>query len=184
MSKRQGLASKLLAVLGGVGLVIGICATRASAQALRPPPWSNANFANRYIRNEGSDADHFTGVIRYNPNGNGRYTAGSLSASGSPFFPFQPNSTAPTNFCNYSLSTTSSGYAVTSGGSGTEVLTWIASASNNANCPPSFTENDTFVIRNNVTANNTVPRIDFSSNNFLGQHSATFKDPGYGYVLK
>jgi hypothetical protein len=185
MSKRQGLASKLLAVLGGAGLAISICAARASAQdAPKPPPWSDANFANRYICNATSDADHFTGIIKFNPSGTGVYTAGTLNASGSPFYAFSTTSVGPSNFCSYSLNTAGSGYTVSSQGIGTDVLLWEASSGNNALCPPSFVEYDRFVIRNNVTANNTVPRTDFTSDNFLGLHSTTFQDPGHGYCLK
>jgi hypothetical protein len=188
MSKRQGLASKLLAVLGGAGLAIGICAARASAQdASKPPPWSNANYANRYICNVSSDGDlgqHLTGVMKINPNGAGKYTAGTLNASSSPFVPFLPNATPSSNFCSYSLNTASSTYAVASNGIGTESLVWTRSTSNSLLCPLGFTMTDKFVIRNNVTGNNVVPRTDFTSNNFLGQHSTNFRDPGHGYCLK
>jgi hypothetical protein len=196
MSKRQGLASKLLAVLGGAGLAIGICAARASAQASKPPPWSNANFDNRYICNADSHtfnpitnvSKYYTGVMKINPNGTGGYTAGTLNASLSPFFLFQPSSTPPTNFCSYSLNTAASGYAVAQNGQGLDMLTWTASTANNALCPASFVENDRFVLRNNVTGNNVVPRTDFTSNNFLGLHSAVaaliVEDPGSGYCLK
>ncbi|MBV8357410.1 MAG: hypothetical protein JO189_05670 [Deltaproteobacteria bacterium] len=195
MSKRQGLASKLLAVLGGAGLAIGICAARASAQATLPPlppPWSNANFANRYVCNATSGSGDatvggniFTGVMKINPNGAGKYTAGTLNASGSPFFPFSPNSVPTANFCSYSLNTAGSGYAVSPQGIGTDVLLWTLTSTNTA-CPPTFVEHDIFVIRNNVTANNTVPRTDFTSDNFLGLHGSVIapRDPGHGYCLK
>jgi len=185
MSKRQGLASKLFAVLGGAGLAIGICATRASAQAKIPPPWTNANFDNRYICSVSSDANQFTGVMKINPSGTGVYTAGTLNASLSPFATFNNAATPPANFCSYALNTRASGYAVGSKGIGTDVLSWTFTAGNAA-CPPSFVMSDTFVIRNNITANKTVPRTDFTSNNFLGQHASTVapQDPGYGQCLK
>lgn len=176
MLKRQGLASKLFAVLGGAGLAIGICATRASAQATVPPPWTNANFDNRYICNVSSNGGEFTGVMKINPSGTGVYTAGTLYASASPFAAFNPNATPAANFCTYALNTHASTYGISSKGIGSDVLSW-ALTGGPAGCPSSFVMTDTFVIRNNVTANNTSPRTDFTSNNFLG-------DPGAGYCIK
>ncbi|MBV8055727.1 MAG: hypothetical protein JO071_10855 [Deltaproteobacteria bacterium] len=191
MLKLQGRASKLLAVLGGAGLAFSICATRASA-ASKPPPWANANYANRYICNLTSttfntatkQTNFYTGVSKINPNGSGRYTAGSLFAAISPFGGFNPNSTAPFNFCSYTLGTANSGYTVTSEGIGTEIQSWFADSTNNKLCPGNFIMTTTIVLRNNTTGNNVVPRTDFTADNFLGQHTATIHDPGSGYCLK
>jgi hypothetical protein len=208
MSKRQGLASKLFAVLGGAGLAISVCAPRANAGAPVPPPWTNANYANRYVCNETSDENFVTGVAKINPNGAGGYSAGTLFAAGDPFFTISTSGTPPSNFCSYSLNTSSSGYAINSHGIGTEVQSWTAASTNNADCQPSFVMTTTIVIRNNLTANNTVPRTDFTSDNFMGvtnpgvtiaggafkaanAASATssgdptaVEDPGKGYCLK
>jgi hypothetical protein len=181
MSKRQGLASKLCAVLGGAGLAIGICAPMAMAQASVPPPFANANYANRYVCNVTSDDNFFTAIMKINPNGKGQYTAGTLTGSGSEFFAFDPGAVPPTNFCSYSLATGTSGYAIDSHGLGTEVLGWIPASGQNAACPPGFTMNTRIVLRNSVNANNIVARTLITSGNLLGQSPF---DPGYGYCFK
>jgi len=196
MLKRQGLASKLLAVLGGAGLAIGICAARASAQATIPPPWKVANYANRYICNvesttsvpmtppaPGVGQNYFTGVMLINPNGRGGYQGGTLLASLTPFTGVAPTGNASVNFCAYSLSPSLSRYTVNANGIGLEILTWVLNGAQNPLCAPGFTMTDSIVIRNNVTANNTVPRTDFTTDNFLGLHSIG-EDPGHGYCLK
>jgi len=192
MSKRQGLASKLLAVLGGAGLAIGICAARASAQATIPPPWTVANYANRYICNVESTTsaptvggqNYFTGVMLINPNGRGGYQGGSLLASLTPFTGVAPTGNALVNFCAYSLSPTLSHYSVNTNGIAAEILTWGLNAGQNASCAPSFSMTNSTMLRNNSTANNVVPRTDFTTDNFLGLHSVTVNDPGHGYCLK
>ncbi len=193
-SKRQGLASKLLTVLGGAGLAISICAPRASAQATIPPPWTVANYANRYVCNVASTTSavppsakqhFFTGVMLLNPTGNGTYQGGSLLASLTPFTGVAPTGAAPANFCSYSLNPNGSGYTVNQDGTGVEILTWLPSGTPIPGCPnASFIMVDSIVLRNNTTANNTVPRTDFTTDNFLGLHSATVEDPGHGYCLK
>jgi hypothetical protein len=192
-SKRQGLASKLLTVLGGAGLAISICASRASAQATVPPPWTIANYANRYICNVESTTSvvptiakqtYFTGVMLINPNGKGGYQGGSLLAALNPFTGIAPSGNATVNFCAYSLDPTSSKYTVNTNGIGLEILAWIITGGQNSLCAPSFTMTDSIMLRNNVTANNTVPRTEFSTDNFLGLHSTTVDDPGHGYCLK
>lgn len=197
MSKRQRLASKLFAVLGGAGLAISICAPRASAQATIPPPWTVANYANRYICNVASTTsvptsppapgvgqNYFSGVILINPNGRGGYQGGTLLASLTPFTGIAPTGLASANFCTYSLSPTLSRYTVQTNGLGTESLTWGLNAGQNVNCAPSFTMTNAIVLRNNATENNTVPRTDFTTDNFLGLHSSAVQDPGSGYCLK
>jgi len=198
MSKRQGLASKLLAVLGGAGLAIGICALRASAQedAPVPPPWTVANYANRYVCNvesttsvpttppvPGVGQNYFTGVMLINPNGRGGYQGGTLLASLTPFTGVAPTGNALVNFCAYSLSPTLSRYSINTNGIGAESQTWALNAGQNPSCAPSFTMTNSIVLRNNSTANGVVPRTDFTTDNFLGLHS-TGNDPGHGYCLK
>lgn len=182
MSKRRGLASKLFAVLGGAGLAIGICVPRANAQV---PPFSNANYANRYVCNVHADFDFVGAVMKINPNGSGGFTAGTMNAAISPFAAFNPAGTAPTNFCSYTLDAPASSYAVSQQGIGTEVLSWTANSTNNTSCPESspaggnFLMYNKFVLRNNVTANNTVPRSDITSGNLLDDG-----ETGRGYCLK
>jgi hypothetical protein len=185
MSKRHGLASKLSAVLGVAGLAITIGAPWAKAGAPVPPPWTNANYANRYVCNYASFANLVSGVAKINPNGTGGFSAGTLNAALSPFDGFSSTATPPANFCNYTLGA-GSGYAVNSHGYGVQVLSWTATATNNALCPASFTQSDSLVIRNNLTKNNTVPRADLTTDNFLGLSLAPFVvlDAGHGYCLK
>jgi hypothetical protein len=51
-------------------------------------------------------------------------------------------------------------------------------------CPPSFTTTASFVLRNNVTTNNTIPRVDMTLDNFLGLQAAGGTESGHGYCLK
>ena len=96
MSKRRWVASKLLAVLGGAGLAIGVCVPRASAQ----PPFSNASYANRYVCGVSSDDDFFTGTMILSPNGTGTYISGTLEAPVSALAAFNPALPPTGNFCS------------------------------------------------------------------------------------
>jgi hypothetical protein len=195
MSKRQGLASKLFTVLGGAGLAITIYAPRVNAAPI-PPPFTPANYANRYVCNlsayvDGFD-DHATGISKINPNGKGKYTAGTLTSPGTPFFDVDTTKTAPSNFCTYSLNTASSGYSVTSQGIGTDIQSWRLNPGQNALCQASFVMTSMFVLRNNVNANNIVPRLELTIDNFLGVSNpgviaaggAVSDVPGTGYCYK
>ena len=196
MSKRQGLASKLFTVLGGAGLAITVCAPRASSQATIPPPFTAANYANRYVCNLSAFvnvADQtVSGISKINPNGKGKYTAGTLTSPGTPFFFVDTTKTAPSNFCTYSLNTTASGYSVTSQGIGTDIQAWTLVAGQNTLCQPSFVMTSMFVLRNNVTDNNIVPRLELTIDNFLGVSNPGVKAnggmasdvPGTGYCYK
>jgi hypothetical protein len=191
--KRQGLASKLLTVLGGAGLAISICAPRAHAQAAAVPPWTNANYANRYICNVTSTTSaipatakesFYTGIMKLNPNGKGFFQGGTLDVALVPFTGVAPTGNASVNFCSYTLDTGSI-YTVNQDGTGGESLIWDAPTTPvNAACPGSFTMTASIVLRNNVTANNTVPRVDLTIDNFLGLQAAGGTESGHGYCLK
>jgi hypothetical protein len=81
MSTKQGVASKLCVVLGGIGLVVGVGLPRASA-APPIPPYTNANYNNRYECNVSTRNNTWTGTMRLLPNGSGGYSVGTLAASG------------------------------------------------------------------------------------------------------
>src|SRR5581483_1041360 len=111
-SNRQGLASKLLAALGGAWLVVGTCAPRASAQATVPPPWTNANYANRYICNVSfttsaipalAKRSYFTAIMTLAPNGKGSFQGGTFAVPLTPFTGTIPTGNPSANFCSYSL---------------------------------------------------------------------------------
>jgi hypothetical protein len=180
MSKRKWVASKLFAVLGGAGLAIGVCVPRASAQ----PPFSNANYANRYVCNVTSALNFFTGMMEINPNGAGTYTGGTLEAPLSAFTAFNPGVPPPGNFCMYTLDIAGSSYSVDVHGVGIEVLSWTGAATNSPICPDSpggtFQMSDAIVLREfDTRSSGAVVRTEITSNNLLDQDSA-----GYGYCLK
>jgi hypothetical protein len=197
---RQRLASKLLAVLGGAGLAISFCAPRAGAES-PVPPWTNANYANRYICNVTSSLEavppagtgipkqsFLTGIMKLSPNGSGFFQGGTLDV---PLVIYTgaaggiPTGNATQNFCTYTLDIGSI-YTVNQDGTGGETLTWDAPTTPvNAACPPSFTMTTSLVLRNNVTGNNTVPRVDMTIDNFLGVQTATLThESGHGYCVK
>jgi hypothetical protein len=208
-SKRQGLASKLLTVLGGAGLAISLCAAGVGAQndpaiAAPVPPWNNANFASRYICNVDSTTatipvavppaipvapaqSYYTGIMKLNPNGSGFFQGGTLDATVTSFTGTLPANPSPVaNFCSYTLDPGSI-YTVNQDGTGLLSLMWDApSTAVNPACPATFTMTASIVLRNNVTANNTVPRVDMTLNNFLNLKlsGATTGESGHGYCLK
>src|SRR5690349_4830669 len=108
MLKRKWVAAKLFAVVGGASLALGICVPKASAQVVNlgtlPPPFSNGNYLNRYICNETSDGNLFTGIIRIHTNGGGTFDGGTLEApisnDGGVFVVGNP---PPGNFCEFDL---------------------------------------------------------------------------------
>jgi hypothetical protein len=183
MSKRKWAAAKLFAVLGGAGLAIGICAPRVSIA--QPPPFTAANYANRYECNVTSDENFYTAVMLLYPNGAGTYTNGTLVAAGGRFFAFDPAMPPEANTCSYSLILPSSAYVVSANGFTTEVLSWMADAANNAACPVStpplgsFVMSNTTALRANVTAAGVVQNEQITSGNLLD-----FPFPGYGQCLK
>jgi len=179
MSKRRWVASKLFAVLGGAGLAIGVCVPRASAQ----PPFSNANYVNRYVCGVSADDDFFTGTIVINPNGFGTYTSGTLEAPVSAFTTFNPGAPPPGNFCLYNLDIAGSAYSVDVHGNGIEVLSW-SPPSPNTNppaCPSTtFEMSNAIVLRAfDTKASGAVVRTEITSSNLLDED-----DAGRGHCLK
>jgi hypothetical protein len=182
MSRKDKAVSKLIASLGVVGLVIGFCAPRASAQ-VPAGEFTAANYSGRYacvastgpaIANAaGNQGEFASAVIKYKPNGSGGYSGtGILSANDSAF------GGSGTAFCSYTLAT-GSFYTISGDGTGFEKLIWTASTSNEAVCPASFTDLRDIALRNVLNINNVVIDAEFSSVNLLGQTSA-----GHGYCLK
>jgi hypothetical protein len=169
MSKKQGVASRLCVVLGGMGLVVGVWLPRASA-APAIPPYTNANYDNRYECIM-TTADNFApAVVRLLPNGSGGYKTGTLSAPANIFgIPFDPTKGVGANFCSYTLSTGQSFYVVNSKGIvTTEILAWSASGTNPAGCAGDFTMNDVAVVQQgSLTADNVVTRVLSTSGNLL-----------------
>jgi len=177
MSKRKWVAAKLFAVLGGTGLAIGICVPRATAVV---PPFSAANYANRYVCNVSDDSNGTTGVARVNPNGAGAYHSGDLQvALDGAVFPFDPAVPPEDNFCEFTLNTAASSYTVSASGLGTEVQSWKAVPGNNVDCPPSFVMANAIALRTNINANGKVQNVQLSSGNL-----ADDDEPGYGSCLK
>ncbi len=78
MSKNENRRSKLITALGLVGLMLGLSAPMVSAQVVT---FSNANYVGRYACTDAGRSDSLTAVIKYNPNGAGAYSAGTLVAS-------------------------------------------------------------------------------------------------------
>jgi hypothetical protein len=176
MSTRKHRISKLVAALGGVGLLLGLSVPRAGAEL---STFSAANFSGRYVCTEASDDDFFTAVIKYGPNGGGAYAAGTLVAAENDFV--SPFVSSPSMaFCTYTLDTTGSSYNITSTGFGFEQLVWTLT-STNPNCtgPASFVDQHIIILRNTPNAANQVQRADFSSVNNLGE-----TDAGHGTCVK
>jgi len=163
--------AKLAILLGACGLLVAFGNTAANAQV---SSFSTANYDNRYVCTNAADADFFTAVIKYNPNGAGGYTAGTLVASSDAFL-----GGAPDTFCNYTLNTTTSAYTISGQGLGFEKLVWTAASSNAAVCPASFVDNTAIALRNLTNSNGIVVDAEFSSGNLLGQ-----LESGHGYCLK
>jgi hypothetical protein len=182
MSRKDKAVLKLIASLGVVGLVIGFCAPRASAQ-VPAGEFTAANYSGRYVcvastgpaiaDAAGLQGDFASAVIKYKPNGAGAFEGtGILSANDSAF------GGSGTAFCSYTLGVGSS-YAIAGDGTGFEKLIWSASSANEAICPASFTDLRFIALRNLLNINNVVVDSEFSSTNLLGQTSA-----GHGYCLK
>jgi hypothetical protein len=182
--KSRRLASKLCAVLGGAVLAISLCAPGIYAQV---PLFSNANYANRYICNVFfttsaipvlAKESYFTAIMKLAPNGKGFFQGGTFEVALTPFTGTIPTGNPSLNFCSYTLDA-SSFYTVNQDGIGGESLLWDTVTGNNPACPPTATMTVSFVMRNNVTANNTVPRLDLTFDILTGVPTS-----GSGYCLK
>ena len=178
MLKRKSVAARLFAVLGGTGLALSICAPRATAA--RVPPFSNNNYAGRYVCSVSSRGNFFTAIMLLMPSGTssssgmGIYSGGTLFASVGAFFAFDPKAPPKDNFCSYTLDTSpkSSFYVVSSKGLTREVLTWMAVAPNNPACPAtsgSFIMSQKSALGSNVDVTGKVKNTSISSGNLLDQ---------------
>jgi hypothetical protein len=175
MSSRKHRISKLVAALGGVGLLLGLSVPKAGAFL---STFSTKNYSGRYVCTEASDDDFFTAVIKYGPNGGGAFMAGTLVAAENNFL-FPPVDIPALAFCPYELNLAASSYTISDDGHGFEQLTWTQTPVN-ANCPvASFTDQAIIALRNTPNAANQVQRADFSSVNLLGQ-----TDAGHGTCYK
>jgi hypothetical protein len=185
MSTKQGVASKLCVVLGGIGLVVGVGLPRASAQAPAPgETYTNANYNNRYECTELSTNAAglpVSAVIRLVANGVGGYDSGNLYAPN----PVKEDITqgTDTNFCTYTLITTQSGYALSSKGVGAENLAWTFANGDKTTCPGAtggFTmRTSTVVEQGSRTSENVVTRVEATTGNLLG-----FGNSGSGECFK
>jgi hypothetical protein len=181
MLKKQGVASRLCVVLGGIGLVVGAWLPKASA-APPTPPYTNANYNNRYECSLTADDNVATAIARVLPNGSGGYKIGELEAAGALFgIAFDPTMGVAANFCLYTLNTGQSFYVVnTKGIITTDILTWTAASANNKLCPGSFSMNDIGVVQQgSLTSDNVVTRVLSTSGNLLDGG-----EPGKGECYK
>jgi hypothetical protein len=188
MSRSESPKLRILVALGAIGLLMGLCTPRASAQG----PFSNANYSGRYacstMINGPTATTAATAIIKYNPAGNGKYKAmsvGSLIANEAGFAGGNPS-----KFCSYTLDTAKSSYTLDSNGVGFETLVWNALPSNTDGvCPCSpallcggdafFTMQTSFGIKNDLNVNGFSIRSDHSSSNLLNQGQ-----PGQGFCVK
>ncbi len=177
MSKTQYRISKLILVIGTIGLMMGLPVTRLSAEVALP--LSEANYSGRYICSIRADGGDDTAVIRYKPNGTGSYIAGTYTTGivsfGIPFDPTHPAS----EFCNYTLNTTDSHYIIDTHGLGFETLSWTAAVGNNGACPPSFVDQTAIALRNSTNPNDFVLRAEVSDVNLNDEGT-----DGWGHCLK
>jgi len=153
--------------------MLGLSAPMASA-------FSNANYAGRYACTDATHGDGVTAVIKYNPNGFGAYSAGTLIASLEPFDADADSVPPSADFCFYTLDTAASSYTIATDGTGFEQRVWAAASTNQIVCPPSFTEQTAIGLRNMRDAGGIVViRAEFASANLL-----TSNEAGHGTCLK
>jgi len=176
MSKNENRRSKLITALGLVGLMLGLSAPMASA-------FSNANYAGRYACSAASNSDSLTAVIKYNPNGSGAYSAGTLIASLEPFDTDADLLPPSMDFCFYTLDVVASSYNIATDGTGFEQLVWTAAPTNSTTppgCPLTFTEQTAIGLRNMMDAGGVVViRAEFATANLLNGNEG-----GHGTCLK
>lgn len=179
MSKNENRRSKLITALGLVGLMLGLSAPMVSAQVIT---FSNANYVGRYVCTDAGSHDIFTAVIKYNPNGSGAYSAGTLVAALASYEPFG-TAIPSASFCNYTLDIAASSYTIAADGTGFEVLVWVppsVAPLNDPLCPGTFTDQTAIGLRNMQDATGiAVIRAEFASANSLNVN-----DAGHGTCLK
>lgn len=175
MSIRKHRIAKLVAAVGGVGLLIGLSVPRAGAEL---STFSSKNYSGRYVCTEASDDDFFTAVIKYGPNGGGAYTAGTLIGAENNFL-FPPTDIPALAFCPYDLNLAASSYTISADGHGFEQLVWSQTPVN-PNCPiTTFIDQHIIALRNTPNAQDQVQRADFASVNLFDQ-----ADAGHGTCVK
>jgi hypothetical protein len=178
MSRNQNRKSKIIVGLAVFGLLITLYAPRASA-------FTAANYSGRYACGVTATSgavglgDFFTAIIRYRPNGAGAYDAGTLIASLTAFATPFPIVSATGDYCTYALDPAASSYTIGSDGTGNEVISWVASATNPAGCPGSFIDQTAIGVRNDLNVANQSIRAEFVDADLLGQDEA-----GRGTCLK
>ena len=173
MSRSKNRLVALVAAVGIFGFAMGAWVPVVNAQV---SSFSTAIYSGRYICNVTANEDFYTAVIKYNPQGNGRYHAGTLTASANAF---GDDTAGQSGFCTYNLNTVGSNYNVTGQGIGFERLVWTADAGNDTTCPGSFVDQTTLGVRNVTNANGITVSAEISSVNLLGND-----EPGRGYCLK
>ena len=176
MSIKQNRKSKIIAGWAAFALLVSLYVPRASA-------FDATNFRGRYAcsaeAGNGTLGDFFSAIIRYFPNGGGAYQAGTLVASLTAFATPFPVVSATGDYCAYALDVAASSYTIGSDGTGFEVLSWVASSTNPAGCPASFTDQTAIGIRNILSADNQTIRAEFVDADLLGSDEA-----GHGTCLK
>jgi hypothetical protein len=167
MSRDVNSILKPIAAFGLLGLVLSLCAPPSASAGNNVVAFSAAVYANRYVCSYAYDEDFFTAVSKYNPNGTGGYSAGTLIAADNAFVTTSPGQTG---FCTYTLNTspTSSFYTISGQGIGFEKLTWVAATSNDPSCPATFTDQTAIVLRNLANSNGIVVDAEVSDDNLLG----------------
>ena len=156
---------KGLIVVATLGLITAVAIPQAHAQ------YTVGDYSGRYVCSGAIDFNTITGVIKYTPDGTGKYTVGSLRAALVVFgVPFDP-ATAATQFCNYTLDTTTSSYTINSNGTGFETLVWDASPANSTSCPASNPATS-FIDQTVIALTPSNQSAQFSSANFLNQNLA------------
>jgi len=182
MSRNENHLSKLITTVGVVGLAISLCAPKVRAGV---SSFSNANYTGRYACSAATTAtgttngDFITAVIKYNPNGSGAYSAGTLIAALNDVVtgPVSPSAA----FCIFNLDVAASSYTINPDGTGFESLTWTPeSATNPPGCPTTaFLDETAIALRNIIATDGSTIRAEFSSANLLGEDEG-----GHGYCLK
>jgi hypothetical protein len=105
-----------------------------------------------------------TASIKYNPDGAGKYTAGTLQANQAAF-----DGGSAGKICTYDLDITKSTYVINSNGIGFEVLAWTAPQDQAAPCPPTFSMQTAIAVRAQSNENGFTIRSDEATFNLLDQ---------------
>jgi hypothetical protein len=172
--------SKLIAALAVFGLTMALVAPNVSAQVTS---FSTKNYNGSYSCRYAAFADFDTAVSQYSPNGSGGYTTGTLVATLNIYLPFAATPPASA-FCTYFLQTGESAYSIDTTGVGFETLSWAASVTNNAACPPSWIDQDQIALRNLTTSNGATIRAEVADDDLLPITPAdVFPFPGHGTCL-